>query len=169
VLRAIVFKPPRTLSRRGTLGAKSEIASGRQTVGLLSGRQVRLLPQLTTHEGNEPNKPEELEAGLEHDAESVWTRIGDIAHVIESNSDRFERLSEPTIELNQAERQCQSFGKNYRRKGTQPNFGQGRFTNQCLPQNQRACCGLPYGPRPRWCILPGPDSSLASASSSGPS
>jgi hypothetical protein len=76
---------------------------GRQTVGLLSRRRVRSLPQLTTHEGKESNKLEEVEAGLEHDAESVWTKIGDTAHAIQSNSDRVERLSEPAIDLNQAQ------------------------------------------------------------------
>lgn len=61
--------------------AKSAGADGppcdRQTVGLLRRRFVRSIPELTTHVGKESNKLEEIEAGLEHDPDEVWTEYAD--------------------------------------------------------------------------------------------
>ena len=50
---------------------------GRRTVGLLRRRRVRAIPELTTHVGKESNKLEEVETGLEHDPEEVWTEYAD--------------------------------------------------------------------------------------------
>jgi len=50
---------------------------GQWTVGLLGRRQVRSLRALTTHVGKESNKLEEVEAGIEHDPEEVWTEYAD--------------------------------------------------------------------------------------------
>ena len=49
----------------------------RQTVGLLRRRTVRSIPELTTHVGKESNRLEEVEAGLEHDPDEVWTEYRD--------------------------------------------------------------------------------------------
>ena len=38
---------------------------------------MRSLPELTTHVGKESNKLEEVEAGLEHDPDEVWTEDAD--------------------------------------------------------------------------------------------
>lgn len=50
---------------------------GRQTVGLLGRRVVRSMPELTTHVGKESNRLEEMEAGIEHDPDEVWTEYTD--------------------------------------------------------------------------------------------
>jgi hypothetical protein len=50
---------------------------GWQTVGLLQRRVVRSIPELTTHVGKESNRLEEVEAGLEHDPDEVWTEYRD--------------------------------------------------------------------------------------------
>lgn len=49
----------------------------RQTLGLLQRRVVRSIPALTTHVGKESNKLEEVEAGIEHDPDEVWTEYRD--------------------------------------------------------------------------------------------
>lgn len=45
----------------------------RQTVGLLGRRVVRSIPELTAHVGKESNRLEEVEAGVEHDPDEIWT------------------------------------------------------------------------------------------------
>jgi hypothetical protein len=50
---------------------------GRRTVGLRRRRVVRSLPDLTAHVGKESNLLEEVEAGLEHDPDEVWTAYAD--------------------------------------------------------------------------------------------
>lgn len=49
----------------------------RQTVGLLRRRVVRSIPELTTHVGKESNRLEEVEAGIEHSPDEVWTEYDD--------------------------------------------------------------------------------------------
>lgn len=61
--------------------AKSAGANGRQsdrqTVGLLCRQVVRSVPELTPHVGKESNRLEEVEAGIEHSPEEVWTEYQD--------------------------------------------------------------------------------------------
>ncbi len=49
----------------------------RQTVGLLRRRVVRSLPELTTHVGKESNRLEEVELGIEHSPDEIWTEYVD--------------------------------------------------------------------------------------------
>jgi len=49
---------------------------GRGTVGQLHCRVAR--PTYAVHVGKETNKLEEVEAGLEHDLEEVWTEFADL-------------------------------------------------------------------------------------------
>ncbi len=50
---------------------------GRGTVGLLRRRQVRSVPDLVTYVGKESNRLEEVEAGLGHDPDEVYTQYPD--------------------------------------------------------------------------------------------
>jgi hypothetical protein len=47
------------------------LACGRQTIGLLRRREVQ--ETVVAHVGKEANKLEEVEAGLEHDPETIYT------------------------------------------------------------------------------------------------
>ncbi len=49
----------------------------RQTVGLLQRRRVRTVPELLAYVGKESNRLEEVEAGLEHDPDEVYTEYTD--------------------------------------------------------------------------------------------
>jgi len=51
----------------------------RRTIGLLQRRVVRSLLELTAHVGKESNRLEEVEAGIEHDPDEVWTEYVDPA------------------------------------------------------------------------------------------
>lgn len=61
--------------------AKSAAPEGRpcdrRTAGLLDRRIVRSVRALTTHVGKESNRLEEVEAGVEHDPDEVWTEYRD--------------------------------------------------------------------------------------------
>ncbi len=50
---------------------------GRGTAGLLRRRQVRSVPELLAYVGKESNRLEEVEAGLGHDPEEVYTQYPD--------------------------------------------------------------------------------------------
>ena len=50
---------------------------GRGTVGLLGRRRVRLVPELLTYVGKESNRLEEVEVGLGHDPDEVYTEYAD--------------------------------------------------------------------------------------------
>jgi hypothetical protein len=50
---------------------------GPQTRGLLQRRRVRAVPELLTHVGKESNKLEEMDAGIEHDPDEIWTEYRD--------------------------------------------------------------------------------------------
>ena len=61
--------------------AKSVGADGRRwdrrTVRLLRQRRVQTRPELLTYVGKESNRPEEVEAGLGHDPDEVYTEYAD--------------------------------------------------------------------------------------------
>jgi hypothetical protein len=61
--------------------AKSADANGRpcrrQTRGLLRRRRVRAHPDLLTYVGKESNKLEEVDAGIEHDPDEVYSQFAD--------------------------------------------------------------------------------------------
>jgi hypothetical protein len=50
---------------------------GRGTLGLLGRRRVRTVPALLAYVGKESNRLEEVEAGLGHDPDEVWTEYRD--------------------------------------------------------------------------------------------
>lgn len=49
----------------------------RPTVGQLGRRVVRSIRELTTHVGKESNRLEEVESGIEHNPEELWTEFAD--------------------------------------------------------------------------------------------
>jgi hypothetical protein len=50
---------------------------GRQTRGLLLRRRVSTRPELLTYVGKESNKLDEVESGLEHDPDEIYTEYRD--------------------------------------------------------------------------------------------